>query len=271
MLTVLRASHPGPTAVVTVAACALAAAAGRGAGGTTLVGAAVLAGQLSIGWSNDWLDRRRDRAADRGDKPLTGEAVSPRTIAVAAGTALALCVPLSLAAGTAAGLVHLVAVACGWLYNLRLKSGPFSPLPFAVAFALLPAFVTLGLPGEPWPAWWVLVAGGLLGMGAHFANVVPDLPGDLALGVRGLPQRLGPTGARLGAAALLVAASLVITLAPGGRTAPLAVAGLGAVALALAGGSLMARRSLRRAAFAVTVAVAAVDLVVFVAQGSHLV
>ncbi|MEO3814714.1 UbiA family prenyltransferase [Sphaerisporangium sp. B11E5] len=270
MLTVLRASHPGPTAVVTAAACALAAAAGRGPGGTALVGAAVLAGQLSIGWSNDWLDRRRDRAVGRADKPLAGETVAPGTIAVAAVAALVSCVPLSLASGVAAGLVHLAAVACGWLYNLWLKAGPLSPLPFAVAFGLLPAFVTLGLPGAPWPAWWAPVAGALLGMGAHFANVVPDLPGDLALGVRGLPQRLGPTGARMGAAALLVAASLVIAMAPGGSAA-LAVAGLSAVGLALAGGAVLARRSLRRAAFAVTVAVAGLDLVIFVAQGGRLV
>ncbi|GAA1518283.1 UbiA family prenyltransferase [Sphaerisporangium rubeum] len=270
MLTVLRASHPGPTAVVTVAGCALAAAAGRGPGGTALVGAAVLAGQLSIGWSNDWLDRRRDRVVGRADKPLAEETVTPHAIAVAAGTALALCVPLSLASGVVAGVVHLVAVACGWLYNLWLKAGPLSPLPFAVAFGLLPAFVTLGLPGAPWPQWWAPVAGALLGVGAHFANVVPDIPGDLALGVRGLPQRLGPSGARAGAGVSLVAASLVIALAPGG-SAVLAVAGLGAVGLALVAGAVMARWSLRRAAFAVTVAVAGVDLVIFVAQGGRLV
>ena len=35
-----------------------------------LVTAAVLAGQLSIGWSNDLIDARRDRAVGRTDKPL---------------------------------------------------------------------------------------------------------------------------------------------------------------------------------------------------------
>lgn len=270
MFALLRSCHPGPTVVVTAAGCALAAGAGRGAGGTLLVGAAVLSGQLSIGWSNDWLDQARDRAAGRADKPLTGSSVAPRTVGTAAVAALGLCVPLSLAGGALAGVVHMIAVACGWLYNLGLKATAVSPLPFAAAFGLLPAFVTLGLPGAPWPAWWAYVAGALLGMGAHFANVLPDLPDDLALGVRGLPQRFGRTGARLGAAVLLVAASVVIALAPEDRGGPATVAGLGAVALALIGGALAARRSLRQAAFAITVAVAVIDLVMLVTRGGSL-
>ncbi|MFC4587522.1 UbiA family prenyltransferase [Sphaerisporangium corydalis] len=270
MLALIRACHPGPTVVVTAAGCALAAGVGRGAAGTVLVGAAVLSGQLSIGWSNDWIDRARDRAIGRADKPLSADAVEPRTVGTAALAALALCVPLSLASGVLAGLAHLAAVACGWLYNVRLKSTVASPLPFAVAFGLLPAFVTLGLLGRPWPAWWALAAGALLGMGAHFANVLPDLPDDLALGVRGLPQRLGPVGARIGAAGLLVSASIVITVAPEGRGGPLTLAGLGAVALVLGAGVVVARRSVRRAAFGVIVAVALIDLTMFVAQGGQL-
>ncbi|MET8144615.1 UbiA family prenyltransferase [Sphaerisporangium sp. NPDC005288] len=280
MLALIRASHPGPTVVVTAMGSALAAGVGRGAGGTLLAGAAVLSGQLSIGWSNDWIDRRRDQAIGRADKPLAagpgtpdgaGGGLAPRTVARAAFVALAACVPLSLANGLAAGLVHLAAVACGWLYNLRLKATAASPLPFAAAFGLLPAFITLGLPGHPWPAAWAMAAGALLGMGAHFANVIPDLPDDLALGVRGLPQRLGATGARVGAAVLLVAASVVIALGPGGHAGAPAVAGLAAVVLALGGGLAAARGNLRRAAFAVTVVVAVIDVAMFAAQGARLV
>ncbi|HEY3262440.1 MAG TPA: hypothetical protein VGJ95_19605, partial [Pseudonocardiaceae bacterium] len=49
----LRASHPEPSAAVTLAAVALAAATGRDPPGQVAVAAAVLAGQLSIGWLND--------------------------------------------------------------------------------------------------------------------------------------------------------------------------------------------------------------------------
>ena len=56
--------------------------------------------------------------------------------------------------------------------------------------------MTLGLPGAPWPAWWAVLAAALLGVGAHLANVLPDIDGDLATGVRGLPQRLGAATVR---------------------------------------------------------------------------
>ena len=64
-------------------------------------------------------------------------------------------------------------------------------VPYVVCFGLLPVFVVLGCPGTPAPPWWLPVAGGLLGAGAHFANVLPDLDDDAATGVRGLPHRLG--------------------------------------------------------------------------------
>ena len=120
-----------------------------------------------------------------------------------------------------------------WAYNLRIKSTVLSVVPYVIAFGLLPAFVTLGLPGAPWPPWWAITAGALLGAGAHFANVVPDIADDLATGVRGLPQRLGrETSSRL-AAVLLLAASLVLVFGPG-HVGPVAGAGL-AIATVLAG------------------------------------
>ena len=50
------ATHAGPTVAVTTVSTLLAVAAGVPGGRTALVCAAVLAGQASIGWSNDWLD-----------------------------------------------------------------------------------------------------------------------------------------------------------------------------------------------------------------------
>ena len=95
--------------------------------------------------------------------------------------------PLSLLSGWRAAAVHLVAVLLAWGYDLGLKSTVWSVVPYTVSFGLLPAFVTLGLPGAPWPPWWATAAGALLGAGAHFANVLPDLDDDLATGVLGLP------------------------------------------------------------------------------------
>src|SRR4051794_41679632 len=66
--------HPGPALAVTVVATLLAVAAGAPARTVALVGAAFGVGQLSIGWSNDWLDAARDVAVGRGDKPVAAGA-----------------------------------------------------------------------------------------------------------------------------------------------------------------------------------------------------
>jgi 4-hydroxybenzoate polyprenyltransferase len=214
-LGLVRACHPEPTAAVTAVATALAVAAGRGAAGAVAVAVAVLAGQLSVGWSNDLIDRDRDRMRGRREKPIVAGLVDATTVRRAAFIALAATVPLSLLSGVEATLVHLVAVGAAWAYNVRIKSTVLSVLPYAIAFGLLPAFVTLGLPGAPWPPWWAVTAGALLGAGAHFANVMPDIADDLATGVRGLPQRLGRQASSRVAAVLLLAASLVLVFGPG--------------------------------------------------------
>jgi len=222
----LRAAHAPPAAAVTVLVTALAAAWGRDPGGTVLVALAVLSGQLSVGWSNDVIDLRRDLAAGRLDKPLVTGVVPARVVAVAAGCSLLLCVPLSLARDPLAGAAHLAGVAAAWAYNLGVKRTVLSWLPYALGFALLPAFVTLGLPGQPRPPLWLLGAGALLGVGAHAANVLPDIDADLAAGVRGLPQRLGRRGARLLGASALAGASVLLVLGPPGAPGAVGWAGL---------------------------------------------
>ncbi|WP_237534301.1 UbiA family prenyltransferase, partial [Streptomyces sp. SID3343] len=192
----LLACHPGPTVAVTALTTALAHAAGRDARGCLLVGGAVLSGQLSVGWCNDAVDAARDRAAERAEKPTVTGQVSAERVATAARVALVVCVPLSYASGRAAGTAHLVGVAAAWAYDLGLKDTPLSWLPYAIGFASLPAFVTLGLPGRPAPAWSVVAAAALLGCGAHAADVLPDLAGDQATGIRGGPHRLGARGIR---------------------------------------------------------------------------
>ncbi|MFJ5102756.1 UbiA family prenyltransferase [Streptomyces sp. NPDC088554] len=259
----LRACHPVPTVVVTLLVSGVAGASGQGLPGCVLATAAVLAGQLSIGWSNDAVDAARDIAAGRSDKPVATGALLPRTVRISALVALAVCVPLSLAYGVLAGTVHLVGVSAAWLYNLWLKRTVLSWLPYAVGFASLPAFVTLGLPGQPRPDGWTVTAAALIGVGAHLGNVLPDIGGDLALGVRGWPQRLGPAGVRLLLPVPLVAATVLLAL---GRPS---VPGAAAVALALAvavGGALLGRHR-PGAAFLAAILVAAADVALLLRQG----
>ncbi|GAA2279797.1 UbiA family prenyltransferase [Streptomyces hawaiiensis] len=239
MPALLRSCHLEPALAVTVLATVLAVAAGRGASAAAVVAAAVLVGQLSVGWCNDAADARRDAACGRGDKPVATGELPLRAAAVAAGAALVLCVPLSLLSGAVAGAAHLVMVATAWSYNLLFKHTLLSPLPYAVAFGSLPAFVTLGLPSPCWPAWWAMVAGALLGTGAHLVNVLPDIQDDLATGVRGLPQRLGRRACRWLAPFLMLAAVCVlVTGPPGGVGRPGWVLAGAAVAVSVAGTAL---------------------------------
>ncbi|MFV5993128.1 UbiA family prenyltransferase [Streptomyces sp. NPDC056231] len=267
----LLSAHPAPALAVSALITALAVAAGRDASGSCLVALTMLTGQLSVGWSNDCIDIARDTAANRRDKPLVNGAVRARTVAVAACAALVLCVPLSLANGASAGSAHLIGVAAAWSYNLGLKRTPLSWLPYAIAFGLLPAFVTLALPGHPWPAATPVVAGALLGFGAHFTNVLPDIDADLAAGVRGLPQRLGRRRTRTVAALALLAASAVLVLGPPGSPDATGWTGLvvtGTLAVAVC---LPLRSALdSRLPFLATLGLAGIDIALLLLQGRAL-
>src|SRR4051812_14844864 len=124
------ATHAGPTVAVTTVATLLAVAAGVGPGRTVLLAVAVLAGQASIGWSNDWLDAGRDRAVARADKPVVQGAVDPATLRTVALAAAGTAVVTSLALGLVPGALLLVLVASGWAYNLGLKRTALSGLPY---------------------------------------------------------------------------------------------------------------------------------------------
>src|SRR3954465_2723677 len=115
------ATHLGPTVAVTVVATLLGGAGGVGPARAALLCVPVLAGQASIGWSNDWLDADRDRAVARADKPVVQGAVQPGVLRMAALLAAGAAVVLSLLLGWTAGLLLLVLVASGWAYNAGLK------------------------------------------------------------------------------------------------------------------------------------------------------
>ncbi|MBA3367781.1 MAG: UbiA family prenyltransferase, partial [Geodermatophilaceae bacterium] len=149
-----RCAHPAPALGVTVVGFLLAIAADLELPRALLVTSAVAAGQLSIGWSNDWRDRDRDRKSGRRDKPLANGAVSARVVGFATLLAAIACVVLSLAVGAAPGVLHLSAVAAAWAYNFWLKATVVSVVPYAVAFGLLPAFVVAAAPGQPTAPYW---------------------------------------------------------------------------------------------------------------------
>lgn len=239
------ATHPGPTLAVTLIAVVLAAAVGLHPARIALLAAVLLANQLSVGLSNDWLDVERDRAVGRTDKPVAlGQVPVPTVRAVAfgmAGTSVLLSLPL----GGSAALAHAVFLAAGWAYNLGLKRTALSVLPYVVGFGILPAVVTLSMPQPQGAAWWALAAGAALGVAAHFANVLPDLEDDARTGVRGLPHRLGRAVSEGITWAALVGAAALVALGNAGRS-PLAVAGLAGVVVIAAVGLALGRSAAGR-------------------------
>lgn len=256
-----RAAHPGPTVAVTTVAVLLAVSAELTGSQLVLVATTVLVGQLSIGWSNDWLDAARDAAAGRADKPTTDGAVSVGMVRRAALTAGLLTVPLSLAAGWV-GTWHLVLVASGWVYNLGLKGTPWSPVPYVVGFAALPVYVE-GV-ADTRASWWLAVAGGMLGASAHFANAAPDVAQDRQIGVLGLPQRIGARASLVVALVLLglVGGLLLTELDAGG--AQLTTSALLVLVPVLGGSVLVATNRVGRPAFVLVMVAAVADVALLV-------
>lgn len=209
----LLASHPGPVVAVTVIVTAASAAAGREPAGLALVALTVGVGQLSVGWSNDARDAGRDMSAGRQDKPTVAGDVSARLLWRLAVIALLAAVVLSYpCAGPVGGTAHVVALASAWWYNLALKTTVLSPLPYAVSFGMIPTFVTTGLTPPAAPATWITVTCALMGVGAHFANALPDIDGDRAVAAGGVAAAIGPRATAAAAVAALMAAVVLLGL-----------------------------------------------------------
>jgi len=266
----IAAGHPGPSLAITAMAALLAAQAAPHGPGPVLTAPAMLAGQLSVGWSNDAFDARRDAAAGRTDKPVATGDISVRAVWLAAAAALAACAIMALAIGVATAIVTAVIIGAAWAYNAGLKATPASGLMYIAGFGPIPAYAASTLPGHPWPAWPVTAAAAAVGLGAHFANVLPDLAGDRATGVRGLPQqvaaRWGGRAVRAAALLLLLLASVLLLAAasPGRRW--VALAGLGAAALL----GLAGARSGGRVPFLAAIGIAAIDVALFAVGGETL-
>lgn len=252
---------------MTAITTALAVQVGRGTGAWWVL-LAVLTGQLSVGWSNDYFDRQRDGHSHRMDKPIVAGQVRASVVGACAVVALILCIPLSMLSGWRAGAAHLVAVCLAWMYNIKFKSTIASAVPYIVAFGLLPVFVTLGLARHPWPRPWAIVAASLLGFGAHFVNVLPDLESDRITGVSGLPHRFGYLASSIVGAFLISMSTVLISMFAIESASRFRI-GLLAFALSTAVGIFITGFSGRtRLAWTLTLCSAGVGVAALIANGS---
>lgn len=265
----LRSSHPGPSAGVTLITVLLGVAVGLDPVRVALLGVTIAFNQLSIGLSNDWLDAARDRDAGRRDKPVARDEVGVATVRFAAIAAATVAFLVAFTLGIPFAIAHLIALGGGWAYNAWFKHGPLSPLPYVVSFGLLPALATLALPVPALAAWWALLAGALLGVAAHVANVLPDLDDDAATGVHGLPHRLGRVASTLLGGLALAGAAVSLTVGIGADS-PVALTGLGlSLAASVAAVAFALRGS--RWGFRFVIVAALIDVVLLVLAGDRMV
>lgn len=211
-LGLLKSTHPIPSFAVTTFTVLLAIGYGIPIEKLIPVGLGILFQQFSVGLSNDWLDYERDKIVGRDDKPTVRSEVSAKLVRNTSLVSAVIAMVVASSLGREVLLTMVAMLVVGWSYNLGLKSNALSALPYAVGFGILPIFVTLSLDTPQLPMWWVLLAAGLLGVAAHFANAMPDLIDDKQTGVRALPHILGQRVSALtisGAAAL--ASLLVVT------------------------------------------------------------
>jgi 4-hydroxybenzoate polyprenyltransferase len=261
---IVLSTHPGPGAAVTAITVLLAVSGGLELWRILVLGLVMGLNQASVGLSNDWIDADRDRAVARPDKPVARGDIAPQLARnVAVGTALA-SIALSFALGWPAAIAHLVNLGSGWAYNAGLKNTPLSVVPYITAFGVLPSLVTLAAAPPVLSPVWITAAGALLGAGAHFANVLPDLEDDERTGVRGLPHRIGRVGSLLATWVALLAAA--VSLAAGiGFTTPAGITGTGLAAIiAVTGLVLGLRRTPTRVLFRLVILAALVDVAMLV-------
>ena len=207
----LKASHFGPTLLVTAISFGFASYYWW-EGPAFVIAFGVFTGQLVVGWSNDLYDYEDDLRHNRLNKPLVAQTISKETLQ----KWLRFMVPFSFIAnllgplGIKGGLVYMLGIACGVAYNFYFKFSPLSPLPYAIAFAALPSCIAISK--DVTPPTWMWLGGALLGMAAHFINVIKDMKEDRISQIGGLPQRLGTTKSIIFAIILIISGVLTILI-----------------------------------------------------------
>ena len=209
MRSLLRASHLGPTLAVTLVSFLLSTALWW-EGPAYFISIGVFLGQLLVGWTNDLNDYQDDLKHNRIGKPLVSGQLTKTSLlrAVKITTPIAVVVNLVGPLGIKGGLLYLFGVGMGVAYNFYFKSTLLSPLPYALAFAALVSSIVLATNRTP--PLWLIASGSLLGVAAHFANVLKDLDQDLKSGITGLPQKIGKRYSRVIVSALLIGTTLVL-------------------------------------------------------------
>ena len=223
IIALAKASHFGPTMTVTITSLLLANNLWW-EGPAFVIAFGVFLGQLLVGFTNDLNDYQDDLKYNRSNKPLVSDQITTAQLQRAIKIVAPIAVVVNIAGplGVKGGLIYLFGVGMGISYNLYFKSTLLSPLPYAIAFGALISCIVVATDRRP--PLWLITAAALLGVAAHFANVLKDLDQDLTSGIKGLPQRLGKKYSRIIVSLLLISTTLLLNHTQPNR--PLLVIGL---------------------------------------------
>ena len=205
-----KASHFGPSLLVTSLSYFFAQLYWQ-PGSALIIALGFFSGQLIVGWSNDLIDYADDLSHQRMNKPLVAGLITRTFLQswLAVMIPVALFINLFGPLGFVGGGLSIFAIVWALGYNFYFKFNIFSPLPYAVAFAILPS--CMAFSQDKTPPTWMWLGGALFGMAAHFLNVLKDMDQDHASGIKGLPQRCGKTGSII-AATILIALGVTLLL-----------------------------------------------------------
>ncbi len=219
------AAHPRQGLLTAFGVASVAAFIDRPTREVAVVFLTVLVGQTILGWHNDLIDRERDarhlEAGRAQNKPIADGRLDPGNVWFAVAVAGLLLLPLSISTGVTAGSCYLLAVGVGMLGHLVLRRGIYSWIPWAVSFALLPAYVSFGgwggnAEGQAPEVLMTLLAAAL-GVGVHTLRALFGLVADHEDGWTYWPLRLslrlGATKMLLYTAAYLAVVTMAIIIA----------------------------------------------------------
>ena len=132
----VRATHFGP-AVLVVSISFILSLTQVNFAKSVVIALAILAGQCTVGWTNDLFDQDRDTAAGRIKKPLVSGTVSKAQLKFGVALSLVLAVLLSYLGplGVRGGSIHMLGLLSAAIYNFGAKATWLSPvhMPFLSA------------------------------------------------------------------------------------------------------------------------------------------
>lgn len=207
----LRASHFGPTLLVTTISLILSIYCGFG-WKSILVALSIFTGQLIVGWTNDLYDFEDDLKHNRLNKPLVKGQITKKQLTKLIIVIFPIAVFLSIFGplGHTGGSIAILGILVALSYNFYFKFNLLSPLPYVICFGALPLAVFVG--AEKAINIYGILTGALFGFGAHFLNVLKDLDEDRSSGIKGLPQLIGSKKSKVLAAFSIILGIIFFTL-----------------------------------------------------------